>query len=75
MEPEGPLPCSQKPTSGPLLSQMHPVHAFQPHFPTIHSNIILSSTPMSSAWSLQVFQPKSCMHFSCLVRASSVIRI
>jgi len=32
----------------PNLSQMHPVHTFPPYLPKIHSNIILSSTPMSS---------------------------
>jgi hypothetical protein len=32
----------------PTLSQMHPVNAFPPYFPNIHSNIIFPSTPRSS---------------------------
>jgi len=35
----------------PILSQMHPVHIFPPYFPKIRYNIILPSTPRSSAWS------------------------
>jgi hypothetical protein len=29
MEPEGSLPCSQEPSTGPYMSQMNPVHT--PH--------------------------------------------
>jgi hypothetical protein len=35
-----------------ILSQMHPAHTFPPYFPKIHSNIIFSSRPRSSEWSL-----------------------
>jgi len=33
----------------PILSQMHSVHNFPPHFPKIHSDI-LQSMPTPSAW-------------------------
>jgi len=35
----------------PILSQMHSVHTFPPHFPKIHSNIIIPSKPRYSEWS------------------------
>jgi len=31
-----------------ILSQTHPIHALQPYFSKIHSNIIFSYTPRSS---------------------------
>jgi hypothetical protein len=36
----------------PALNHMNPTHTLPPYFPKIHSNIILSSTPRSSAWSV-----------------------
>jgi len=33
MEPEGSLPCSHEPPTGPIPSQMHLVHAFPPYSP------------------------------------------
>jgi hypothetical protein len=43
MEPEGSLPCSQEPSTGPYPEpdQSSPYHA-------THFNIILQPTPMSS---------------------------
>jgi hypothetical protein len=35
----------------PILSQFNPAYNFPPHFPKIHSNIILSFTPSTSEWS------------------------
>jgi len=44
-----------------ILSQMNLVHTFPIRFPKIHSNIIFSSTPRSSEWSLpfKLFNQKS----------------
>jgi len=36
----------------PILSQVHPVHAFPPTFHKIHSNIIFLHTPWFSDWSI-----------------------
>jgi hypothetical protein len=33
----------------PILSQMNPFHTFLHYYPNIYSNIILPSTPRSSA--------------------------
>jgi len=50
MEPEGSLPCSQRPIIGTYISQMNPVHNFPHCAPKIHSNIILQPTPIFGEW-------------------------
>jgi len=47
MEPEGSLPSSQGPATGP-----YPDPHLPPYFFKIHSNIIPPSTPRSCGWSL-----------------------
>jgi hypothetical protein len=52
MEPEGLLPCSQQPTTGPYPeSDENPVHTYTSYLPYIHSNIILPSASRFSEWS------------------------
>jgi hypothetical protein len=41
----------RSPLQVPFLSQVNPVHHFQPYFPKIHFNISLPSTPRPSTWS------------------------
>jgi hypothetical protein len=35
MEPEGSLPCSQKPDIGPILSQPNPIRPIDPCLPKV----------------------------------------
>jgi hypothetical protein len=48
----------------PIQDRLNPDHTFPPYFPKTYYNVILSSMLRSSMWSLHIFQPKFCMHFS-----------
>jgi len=65
----------KSPPLAPILSQMHPLYAFSPSFPKIHSNIIFPSMSRSSrvVYSFPSFRLKFDMHF-CLSYACYVPR-
>jgi len=48
MEPKVHFRVHRSPLLVPVLSQMHSVYTFPPHFPNINSNITFQSTPSSS---------------------------
>jgi hypothetical protein len=67
MEPQGSLPCSQEPATGPCPE----ADESSPHLPTLSSKIYFNNyCPPIYAYifrvvsSLQVFRPKFFMHFS-----------
>jgi hypothetical protein len=49
IKPEGSLPCIQKPTAGPIVSQINPVDILTPHLFNFYFLIILPSTSWSSS--------------------------
>jgi hypothetical protein len=50
MKPEGSLPCSQQPATGPCPDPVESSPQSSNLFPNIHSNIIFPSTYWSSEW-------------------------
>jgi len=52
MEPDGSLPCTQDPASGPYPEPDAPSLRLPTLFPEICSNVILLSTHWSSEWFL-----------------------
>jgi hypothetical protein len=70
MEPEGTLPCSQEPSTGPYPGPDESNPHFPTLFPYIHSNIIFPNTPKSSIWFPYFrFSDKSFARISHLSRA------
>jgi hypothetical protein len=57
MKLEGLLPCSKKPTIGPILSQLNAVRLIDPCLPKVHFNFILPHMPRYSRWSLPFGPP------------------
>jgi len=55
----------RQPTTGPILSQKHPIRIFPSYFCKIYSNIIVPQTPVSSG-----SRPKLCTCFSSAMRAT-----
>jgi hypothetical protein len=58
MEPEGSLPCTQQPATGPYPQPDESSPHIPPYLRMFHSNIIFPSTPRSSKWSLSFRRSK-----------------
>jgi hypothetical protein len=61
MEPEGSLPCSQKPATGPYPELAESSCPIYPYLPKAQLNVILPPTPRSSRWSLAFGPPNQNM--------------
>jgi hypothetical protein len=69
--PKGSLLCSQKPTTGPVLSQINSVHYLPSYICMIQFNTILSAKPKSSKCSLYFrFSYQNFVYISLLSHAS-----
>jgi hypothetical protein len=55
MGPEGSLPCSQEPSTGPIQNHINPKHTIPLYLSKIHFNIVHPPTPWSSQWSLSSY--------------------
>jgi hypothetical protein len=58
MEPEGSIPCSQKPSTGPC--PINPAHTIPSYLSKIHFNIVHVPTSWSSQWSLSFWLFHQC---------------
>jgi hypothetical protein len=54
MEPESSLPCSQEPSTIPILNQINPIHTIPSYLFKIHFNIVHPPTSCLSKESVQV---------------------
>jgi hypothetical protein len=57
MEPEGSLPCSQKPATEPYPEPAESSSPIDPYLPKVHLNVIHPPTPR---FSFRASQPKAC---------------
>jgi hypothetical protein len=62
MDPEGSLPCSQEPSTVPILSQINPVHTIPSYLSRIHLNIVHPPTSWSSQWFLPSGFPTNILY-------------
>jgi len=76
MEPQGSLPCSEEPATGPYTEPDSSTPQLSIHFFRINSNAILQSTPRSSKWSLTFSFPEQnyvCVISPCVLHVSRIL--